>query len=103
MLFALNEHTDSIFLHCSFFFLAFNFGYFATKLFLGSASFQLRKAMILETGPSAVTFLCYFSLFCFYCFTLLSFLVFVLFLGWGGAVLSMYSVIHGLCWNSKGT
>ena len=59
--------------------------------------------MILETGPSAVTFLCYFSLFCFYCFTLLSFLVCVLFWGWGGAVLSMYSVIHGLCWNSKGT
>ena len=59
--------------------------------------------MILETGPSAVTFLCYFSLFCFYCFTLLSSLVFVLFLGWGGAVLSMYSVIHGRAWNSKGT
>ena len=38
--------------------------------------------MILETGPSAVTFLCYFSLF--YFFTLLSFLVCVLFWGRGG-------------------
>lgn len=44
--------------------------------------------MILETGPSAVTFFCYFSLF-YYCFSLLSFLGCFFFFRVGGVVLSL--------------